>query len=124
MAVNPQRGEVAIRVDGREHVMRLTLGALAELEARLKVTSLLGLAEKFETGGVATAELIALLAAGIGGGGGAVTEDELAVAEIEGGAVGAMKAGLLLLSRTFQPEMGQPETGQPETGQPETGSPG
>ena len=124
MAVNPQRGEVAIRVDGREHVMRLTLGALAELEARLKVTSLLGLAEKFETGGVATAELIALLAAGIGGGGGAVTEDELAVAQIEGGAVGAMKAGLLLLSRTFQPEMGQPETGQPETGQPETGSPG
>ncbi|MCH8951368.1 MAG: gene transfer agent family protein [Proteobacteria bacterium] len=124
MAANPQRGEVAIRVDGREHVMRLTLGALAELEARLKVTSLLGLAEKFETGGVATAELIALLAAGIGGGGGAVTEDELAVAQIEGGAVGAMKAGLLLLSRTFQPEMGQPETGQPETGQPETGSPG
>ena len=124
MAANPQRGEVAIRVDGREHVMRLTLGALAELEARLKVTSLLGLAEKFETGGVATAELIALLAAGIGGGGGALTEDELAVAQIEGGAVGAMKAGLLLLSRTFQPEMGQPETGQPETGQPETGSPG
>ena len=49
MMVNPQRGEVAIRVDGREHVMRLTLGALAELEDRLKVTSLLGLAEKFET---------------------------------------------------------------------------
>ena len=118
MTVNPQRGEVAIRVDGQEHVMRLTLGALAGLEGRLKATSLLGLAEKFETGGVATAELIALLVAGIGGGGGTVTEDELAVAEIEGGAVGAMKAGLLLLSRTFQPETGQPETGQPETGSP------
>lgn len=89
--------------------MRLTLGALAELEDRLKATSLLGLAEKFESGGVATIELIALLAAGIRGGGGAVTEDELAVAEIEGGAVGAMKAGLLLLSRTFQPETGSPE---------------
>ena len=114
MAVNPQRGEVAIRVDGREHVMRLTLGALAGLEDRLKVASLLGLAEKFETGGVATAELIALLAAGIRGGGGTVTEDELAVAEVEGGAVGAMKGGLLLLSRTFQPEMGPPETGAPE----------
>ena len=37
----------------------------------------------------------------------------LAVAEIEGGAVGAMKAGLLLLSRTFQPETGQPEAGSP-----------
>lgn len=113
MMANPQRGEVAIRIDGREHVMRLTLGALAELEDRLKVTSLLGLAEKFETGGVATAELIALLAAGIRGGGGTVTEDDLAGAEIGGGAVGAMKAGLLLLSRTFQPETGQPEAGSP-----------
>lgn len=102
--VNPQRGEVAIRIDGREHVMRLTLGALAGLEDRMQATSLLALAEKFETGGVAAAELIALLAAGIRGGGGEVTEDELAAAEIEGGAVGAMKAGLLLLSRTFQPE--------------------
>ena len=118
MMANPQRGEVAIRIDGREHVMRLTLGALAGLEGRLKVTSLLGLAEKFETGAVATAELIALLAAGIRGGGGTVGEDELAEAEIEGGAVGAMKAGLLLLSRTFQPETGQPVTGQPETGAP------
>jgi hypothetical protein len=103
---NPQRGEVAIRIDGREHVMRLTLGALAGLEERLQAASLLGLAEKFETGGVAAAELIALLAAGIRGGGGAVSEAELAVAEFEGGAVGAMKAGLLLLSRTFQPETG------------------
>ncbi len=108
MTANPQRGEVAIRIDGREHVMRLTLGALAELETRLKATSLLGLAEKFETGGVATAELIALLVAGIRGGGGTVTDDELAVAEIEGGAVCAMQAGLMLLSRTFQPETRSP----------------
>jgi hypothetical protein len=102
--VNPQRGEVAIRVDGRDHVMRLTLGVLAELEERLAARSLLGLAERFETGGVPTAELIALLAAGIRGGGGSVSEDELASACIDGGAVGAMKAAMLLLSRTFRPE--------------------
>lgn len=100
---NPQRGEVAIRVDGRERVMRLTLGALAELEERLEATSLLGLAEKFEGGGVSASELIALLAAGIRGGGGTATEAELAAAEIEGGALGAMKAGLALLARTFRP---------------------
>lgn len=100
---NPQRGEVAIRIDGRDHVMRLTLGVLAELEERLAARSLLALAERFESGGVPTAELIALLAAGIRGGGGAVSEDELASACIEGGAVGAMKAAMLLLSRTFQP---------------------
>ncbi len=103
---NPQRGEVAIRVNGEERVMRLTLGALAELEARLQATSLLGLAEKFESGGVSASELIALLAAGIRGAGGAVSEEELAAAEIEGGAVGAMRAGLMLLSRTFRPEGG------------------
>jgi hypothetical protein len=99
---NPQRGEVAIRIDGREHVMRLTLGALAELEARLEATSLLGLAEKFEGGGVSAAELTALLTAGIRGGGGSITEDEIAAADIDGGPVGAMQAGLSLLSRTFQ----------------------
>jgi hypothetical protein len=48
-------------------------------------------------------ELIALLTAGIRGGGGSITEDELAAADIDGGAVGAMRAGLTLLSRTFQP---------------------
>lgn len=103
---NPQRGEVAIRINGEERAMRLTLGALAGLEARMEATSLLGLAEKFETGGVSASELIALLAAGIRGAGGAVSEDDLAEAEIEGGAVGAMRAGLLLLSRTFRPEGG------------------
>lgn len=103
---NAQRGEVALRVNGEARTMRLTLGALAELEARLGATSLVELAEKFETGGVSAAELIALLAAGIRGAGGTATEEELATAEIEGGAVGAMRAGLTLLSRTFRPEAG------------------
>ena len=30
---NPWEGEVAISLDGEVHVMKLTLGALAELEA-------------------------------------------------------------------------------------------
>ncbi len=104
---NAQRGEVAIRVNGEEQILRLTLGALAELEARLEATSLLGLAEKFETGGVSASELISLLAAGIRGAGGAISEAELASAEIEGGAVGAMRAAMLLLTRTFRPEAGE-----------------
>lgn len=33
--VNPWRGEVTLVVDGEARVMRLTLAALAELEARL-----------------------------------------------------------------------------------------
>ncbi len=101
---NPQRGEVVLVVDGERRVMRLTLGALAELEARLGATNLVELAEKFESGRVGTAELIALLAAGIRGGGHEIDEQALMRAEIGGGALGAMKAGLALLAATFRPD--------------------
>ena len=100
--MNPYRGEVGIVIDGRSRTMRLTLGALAALEARLEAGSLIGLAERFEDGKVTTADLIALLAAGLSGGGEPVDEAELARAEIEGGAVGAMRAGMALLAGAFQ----------------------
>ncbi|MEM1383126.1 MAG: gene transfer agent family protein [Pseudomonadota bacterium] len=101
---NPARGEVAITVDGVERRMRLTLGALAELEAKLQAGSLMALAEKFEEGRVATAELLALLSAGMKGAGEPVSEADLATADIQGGAVGAMRAGVTLLARTFRPD--------------------
>ena len=100
--INPERGEVALIVDGRALTMRLTLGALAALEARLKAGSLVALAERFETGQVATDDLIALLAAGLSGAGHDLDETALAGAEIGGGPVGALKAGMELLSRTFR----------------------
>jgi hypothetical protein len=100
--MNPHRGEVAIVIDGRPRTMRLTLGALAALEARLQAGSLIGLAERFEDGKVATADLIALLAAGLSGAGEPVDEAELARAEIDGGAVGAMRAGMALLAGAFR----------------------
>ena len=49
--VNPYRGEVALEVDGQEHVLRLTLGVLAELETDLGAGSLLALVERFEQQG-------------------------------------------------------------------------
>ncbi|MEM7176576.1 MAG: gene transfer agent family protein [Pseudomonadota bacterium] len=101
---NPHRGEVTITLDGKPRVMRLTLGALAELEARLDCQSLIALAEKFEQGEVSTAELIALIAAGLKGAGAPMAEADVAEAEIEGGAVGAMRAGLALISAAFQAE--------------------
>jgi len=103
MIANPHRGDVSLVIDGVPHVMRLTLGALAGLETRLETGSLMGLAERFETGEVPTADLIALLAAGLAGAGASVSERELAGADIEGGAVGAMRAGLELLARAFRP---------------------
>ena len=52
LMANPWRGEVELVVDGEPRVMRLTLAALAELEARLKSESLVELIARFEAGGV------------------------------------------------------------------------
>lgn len=103
MPPNPLRGDVELVIDGVPRTMRLTLGALAALEARLDAGSLMGLAERFESGRVGTQELVALLAAGLSGASEPVSEADLSSAEIEGGAVGAMRAGLELLSRAFRP---------------------
>ncbi|MEM6904490.1 MAG: gene transfer agent family protein [Pseudomonadota bacterium] len=102
MTPNPQRGEVALVIDGEVRLMRLTLGALAGLEARLETGSLVALAERFETGEVSAGELIALLTAGLNGAGGSWTEAEVAGAEIEGGPVAALRAGLALMAASFR----------------------
>ena len=101
--VNPHRGEVELVIDGSPHTMRLTLGAMAELEARLECGSMIELAERFESGRPGAAELMALLEAGLRGAGSPVAEGELADAEIEGGAVAAMRAGVALLGAAFRP---------------------
>jgi hypothetical protein len=99
--MNPWRGEVALSVDGQPRVMRLTLGALAELEARLKSGSLVEMIGRFETGAFRVADLIALLAAGLNGGGWRVTEAELVQASIDGGPLAAAQAAARLLKLTF-----------------------
>ena len=43
---NPWSGEVALVIDGRRRVMKLTLGALAELEAALQSGSLVELVQR------------------------------------------------------------------------------
>lgn len=98
---NPARGEAAIVIDGVERRMRLSLGALAGLEARLGADGLIGLAERFEGGAARAEDLAALIAAGLAGAGEPVDEATVLAAEIEGGAAGAMRAGLALLARSF-----------------------
>lgn len=99
--VNPHRGEVVLTIDGEPVRMRLSLGALAELEARLETGSLIELAERFESGRVCASDLLALLEAGMRGAGSEVSSGSLADASIDGGAVGAMRAGLALLTCAF-----------------------
>ena len=98
---NPHAGEVEVTVDGVPRTAKLTLGALAELEATLDEGSLIALVARFERGEVAARDVLALLVAGLRGGGWRVTADELLSAEIAGGPLGAARAAALLLARAF-----------------------
>ncbi len=99
--MNPHRGEVSLTINGETQVMRLTLGALAELETDLKTGSLLELVERFETGKFSAGDLVALLLAGLRAGGIDIDRAGLNSAQIDGGAVAAAQAGALLLKRAF-----------------------
>lgn len=98
---NRWRGDVAVTLNGEHFVARLTLGALAELEESLGETSLMGLVERFEQSRFTSRDVVALLAAGLRGGGGAFTDMQVASAEIEGGPMAAAKAAAELLARAF-----------------------
>lgn len=98
---NPYRGEVMLKVDGQELPMRLTLGALAELETNLECGSLAALVERFESGAFSAGDLIALLTAGLRGAGWAGAASDLAKAEVGGGPIGAAKGAGRLLKLAF-----------------------
>ncbi len=98
---NPWAGEVALVIDGERHVLKLTLGALAELEATLETGSLVELVERFESGAFSSRDVLALIVAGLRGGGWRGRAAELTAAEIEGGPLGAARAAAMLLARAF-----------------------
>lgn len=98
---NPWAGEVTITINGDTHVARLTLGALAELEAAMEMGSLVDLVERFEQGRFTTRDVMALIVAGLRGGGWCGTADDLRTAEIAGGLGGAARLAADLLARAF-----------------------
>ena len=98
---NPWAGEVAVLLDGKRHVAKLTLGALAELEGALDTGSLIELVERFEAGRFSTRDVLALLVAGLRGGGWQGTASDLRCVEIGGGAIEAARVAAELLARAF-----------------------
>ncbi|KIN60750.1 GTA protein [Sulfitobacter noctilucae] len=92
---------MALVLDGKRCVARLTLGALAELEEGLGEASLVGLVERFEASRFKSRDVVALLGAGLRGGGLDMTDAEIAAARIEGGPMAAAKAAAELLARAF-----------------------
>ena len=99
---NPWAGEAVLTIDGERHVLKLTLGALAELETALGADSLVALAERFESGGFSSRDILAVVVAGLRGGGWCGSAGDLATAEIAGGPIQAARCAAELLARAFQ----------------------
>ncbi len=98
---NPWAGEVVVLLDGQTHVAKLTLGALAELETTLATVSLFELVERFESGRFSTRDVLALLVAGLRGGGWQGTAADLRTVQIGGGPLEAARLAAELLARAF-----------------------
>lgn len=100
-AVNRRRGEVAARIDGEDHVLCLTLGALAELEDAFGADDVAALLARFGAGRLAARDLIRILGAGLRGGGMDVDDAAVAQMRIDGGTAGAARIVAELLAAAF-----------------------
>ncbi len=100
---NPWTGEVALTLDGQRRIAKLTLGALAELEETLAGGSLIDLVERFEAGQHRSSDVLALIVAGLRGGGWRGTTEDLLTAEIKGGPLEASRVAAALLVAAFAP---------------------
>jgi hypothetical protein len=80
---------------------KLTLGALAELEATLQEETLIGLVERFESGRFSARDVMAVVVAGLRGGGWSGTTEDLRSAQVGAGPMDAARAAAQMLSRAF-----------------------
>lgn len=103
MIANPHRGEILAKIDDKEWLLCLTLGALASLEDALDVEHLGALSQKFSSGSLKARELTLIIWAGLSGGGHDVSLQEVEAMRIEGGAAGFVDVAAKLLNATFAP---------------------
>lgn len=101
MGANARRGEISARLDGKDHTLCLTLGALAELETALGASDLVALGERFSTGRLSAKDMIAVIGAGLRGGGHALSDDEIGAMQADGGVAGFAQIAASLLLATF-----------------------
>jgi hypothetical protein len=98
---NTYRGEIDAEIGGARRRLVLTLGALAELEDAFGAEDLVALTERFATGRLKARDLVRIIAAGLRGAGQAVSDDEVAAMEVEGGAQGYVRIAAALIAATF-----------------------
>ncbi|MEO1989408.1 MAG: gene transfer agent family protein [Martelella sp.] len=98
---NRHRGEVEAVFDGERRILCLTLGALAELETAFDAAGLADLGSRLSSGGLKARDLIAIIGAGLRGGGNAIDDEEVAAMGMEGGVAAYASLVGELLTVTF-----------------------
>lgn len=99
--VNKHRGEISAELDGKNWTLCLTLGALAQLECHFKVNDLSSLAEKLSNNALCASDFLAIILAGLKGGGHDVDATDVCDMRIVGGATGYAVLVADLLKITF-----------------------
>lgn len=114
---NRRRGDVDAVFDGQAFTLRLTLGALAELEDAFGASDLIGLAERFESGRLSARDLLRIIGAGLRGGGAKITDGDVSSLSCDGGLQGYVAIAAALLAATFgdqNPEASQSRPPEPQ----------
>ncbi len=111
---NPHRGEVVARFGGRAYTLRLTLQALAEIEAAFGVEDLAALGAHLGRGRLSSRELAAILGAALRGGGHALSDDEAAALPLDDGVEGLADA----VARALRLALGGAPANPPPPGPP------
>ncbi len=98
---NRRRGDVDAIFDDQSFTLRLTLGALAELEDAFGASDLIGLAARFEEGRLSARDIIRIIGAGMRGGGAQVSDSDVARFACDGGLDAYINIAAQLLAATF-----------------------
>lgn len=99
--VNVHRGEIEARLDGVAYRLVLTLGALAELESAFGDEDMVALVARFERGRLSSKDCVKVIGAGLRGAGAAVSDDDVAKMQTDGGVAGFIDIVARLLTATF-----------------------
>jgi hypothetical protein len=98
---NSYRGEIAAIIGGVERRLRLTLGALADLEDAFGADDLSDLARRFSSGTLKARDATRVIGAGLRGAGESVSDDDVAAMHVDGGLAGYVDIVVRLIAATF-----------------------
>lgn len=100
---NRHRGDVDLDLGGDQMPLRLTLGALAEIEAVFGATGLVDLGERLKLGQIGARDLIVILGAAARGAGGTLSDRAFANQVTAAAVPACVDALAQLFAQTFGP---------------------